>query len=115
MGQNSDAAVNAVREMLIMNESIRTVKCLKLEKELPGLERPPFPGELGRKIYENISQEAWSMWKDDMQIKVLNEYRLNMGDRRDYDELMRQMRIFLNLSAESAPVEVENEQRGRGK
>jgi len=96
-----------------MTEAVRMVKCVKLGKELPGLEKPPFAGELGRRIYERVSKEAWSMWKDDMQIKVLNEYRLNMGDKRDYDVLMEQMALFLNLK-EGDAAEVENAERGRG-
>lgn len=96
-----------------MAEAARMVKCAKLGKELPGLEKPPFPGELGQRIYENVSQEAWSMWKDDMQIKVLNEYRLNMGDKRDYEVLLDQMCVFLNLKQGGA-AEVENAERGRG-
>lgn len=90
----------------------RTVKCLKLGAELPGLEKPPFSGEIGQKIYEKISKKAWLSWKDDMQIKVLNEYRLNMADPKDYETLINQMLKFLNL--ESGPVvEVENADRGR--
>ncbi len=40
----------------------RMVMCVKLGRELPGLEKPPFPGALGQRIYENISQQAWDMW-----------------------------------------------------
>jgi Fe-S cluster biosynthesis and repair protein YggX len=90
----------------------RTVKCCKLGRELPGLDKPPFKGEIGQKIYDNVSKQAWSMWKDDMQIKVLNEYRLNMGDPKDYQVLVDQMLTFLNLK-EGAVVEVENADRGR--
>ena len=95
-----------------MSDTERTVKCVKLGKELPGLEKPPFPGELGRRIYENVSQQAWSMWKDDVQIKVLNEYRLNMGNKRDYDVLMDQMAVFLNLQ-QGQQAEVEDAARGK--
>ena len=90
----------------------RLVKCLKLGRELPGLDKPPFKGEIGQKIYERISKQAWSMWKEDMQIKVLNEYRLNMGDPKDYQILLDQMLAFLNLK-EGEVVEVENATRGR--
>lgn len=92
----------------------RTVKCLKLGKDLPGLEKPPFGGETGKLIFENISKQAWSMWKDDMQIKVLNEYRLNMSDKADYQKLVDQMMLFLNLKGEGVVAEVENSERGRG-
>lgn len=94
-----------------MNE--RVVHCVKLGKELPGLAKPPFPGQVGEMIYEKISQQAWDMWQKDMQIKVINEYRLNMGDKKDYEMLVQQMLAFLNLSDEDL-VEVENAERGRG-
>ena len=91
----------------------RKVKCVKLGEELPGLDKPPFAGEIGQRIYENVSERAWKMWRDDMQIKVLNEYRLNMADKKDYQTLVDQMMLFLNLRAGDV-VEVENETRGRG-
>lgn len=91
----------------------RMVQCLKFGKEMPGLEKPPFPGETGQKIYDSISADAWKQWRDDMQIKVLNEYRLNMGDPKDYETLVKQMMLFLNLES-GAVAEVENADRGRG-
>jgi len=91
----------------------RLVKCKKLGVELPGLDKPPFGGEIGQKIYDTISADAWNMWKNDMQIKVLNEYRLNMGEKKDYDILVDQMLTFLNLK-EGTVAEVENANRGRG-
>ena len=74
----------------------RTVFCKKLQKELPGLEKAPFAGELGRQIFEHISAEAWDQWKD-LQIKIINEYRLNMGEKKDYETLVTQMKLFLGL------------------
>ncbi len=93
--------------------TIRMVQCVKLGRELPGLEKPPFPGEMGQKIFDSVSAEAWKSWREDMQIKVLNEYRLNMGDPKDYEKLVNQMLLFLNLATGTA-VEVENAERGRG-
>ena len=95
------------------SQSERKVTCAKLGKELPGLEKPPFVGEIGQKIYDRISKQAWLMWKDDMQIKVLNEYRLNMGEKKDYDVLVDQMLMFLNLK-DGAVADVENAERGKG-
>ena len=92
----------------------RMVTCLKLNKDLPGLEKPPFSGEMGERIFHHISKQAWLMWKDDMQIKVLNEYRLNMGNPKDYQVLVDQMLLFLNLK-DGSVAEVENAERGRGK
>ena len=55
----------------------RMVKCVKFGKELPGLERPPIPGDLGKRVYENVSEEAWKMFKEYFK-KVINEYRLDL-------------------------------------
>ena len=95
------------------DQSQRMVKCIKLGRELPGLDKPPFPGEVGQQIYEGVSKQAWDMWREDMQIKVLNEYRLNMGDPKDYQVLVDQMLLFLNLK-QGQIAEVENATRGRG-
>lgn len=90
----------------------RTVLCSKFKKELPGLEKPPFGGDMGKKIFEQVSAEAWDQWSKDVQIKVLNEYRLNMADPRDYKVLVDQMLRFLGLE-EGQVAEVENAERGR--
>ena len=99
--------------MTVPNNSDRLVHCSKLGKDLPGLEKPPFSGEIGNLIYEKISKSAWLMWKDDMQIKVLNEYRLNMSDKNDYQKLVDQMLLFLNLKDSGQLAEVENSERGK--
>ena len=57
------------------NTSGRTVFCVKFQKEMPGLDAPTWPGELGQRIYENVSMEAWRLWEDRMKM-ILNEYRL---------------------------------------
>ena len=57
----------------------RTVFCVKLQKELPGLEETPWPGELGTRIYNQVSAQAWKMWEDRMKM-ILNEYRLMPGE-----------------------------------
>jgi Fe-S cluster biosynthesis and repair protein YggX len=56
----------------------RMVKCVKLQRELPGLDRPPFNDELGKRIYENVSKEAWGMFREHLKM-VINEYRLVLG------------------------------------
>lgn len=73
------------------------VFCKKLGKELAGLEKVPFSGEIGEKIFEHISEEAWAAWQN-IQLKIINEYRLNMGDKDDYQTLIQQMLLFLNLN-----------------
>ena len=69
------------------NTGGRTVFCHKFQKELPGLETPPWPGELGQRIYENISAEAWKMWEERMKM-ILNEYRL-MPWQKEAQELVK--------------------------
>ncbi len=57
----------------------RTVKCVKLGKDAPGLDYPPYPGELGKKIFENVSKEAWQLWLSH-QTMLINEYRISPLD-----------------------------------
>jgi Fe-S cluster biosynthesis and repair protein YggX len=93
--------------------SNKTVLCSKLKKELPALEKPPFGGELGEQIFQNVSKPAWDMWKEDMMIKIINEYRLNLADPEQYQTLLEQMKAFLGLGGEQGVLEVENAERGR--
>ena len=53
----------------------RMVQCVLLKREAPGLARAPYPGELGRRIYEGVSREAWGRWLEH-QTMLINEYRL---------------------------------------
>ena len=55
--------------------SDRTVFCIKLQKELPGLPKPPFKNDLGKQIYEQVSAEAWEQWRKDSP-KYINTYRI---------------------------------------
>ena len=71
----------------------RTVQCVMLKKEAPGLEYPPVPGELGQKIYEQVSQEAWDQWTA-QQTMLINEYRLNLADERAQKLLMEKLEEF---------------------
>jgi Fe-S cluster biosynthesis and repair protein YggX len=57
--------------------SERMVKCIKLGQELPGLDTPPTPTELGRKVYENVSKQAWDEFVEYFKM-VINEYRLDL-------------------------------------
>lgn len=90
----------------------KTVFCKKLNREAPALDAPPFPGDLGAEIQNNVSAQAWQEWADDMMIKVINEYRLNLADADQYNTLLQQMRAFLNLDSGSV-LEVGNAERGR--
>ncbi|MGE7990048.1 oxidative damage protection protein [Pseudomonas sp. NPDC089554] len=71
----------------------RTVKCRKYNEELPGLERPPYPGAKGQDIFENISQKAWKEWQDH-QTMLINEKRLNMMNAEDRKFIQAEMDKF---------------------
>lgn len=71
----------------------RMVQCVKLGRELPGLERSPYPGELGQRIFENVSQEAWNMWKQQAVI-LINHYGLSLMDPQAQQFLRQQMQEF---------------------
>jgi Fe-S cluster biosynthesis and repair protein YggX len=69
----------------------RMVMCVKFQKEMPGLEEPPFDGHpLGQRIYESVSKEAWKMWLEQMKM-IMNEYRLNLGTPEAQEFLLKQM------------------------
>ena len=92
--------------------SEKMVQCSKYKESLPGLVRAPFRGEIGQLVLDNVSQKAWSEWKE-MEIKVLNEYRLVLADPAQYQQLIDTMKSFLGLAEGSVP-EVENAKRGNG-
>jgi Fe-S cluster biosynthesis and repair protein YggX len=70
------------------------IQCIKLKKEAEGLDYPPYPGELGTKIWNSISKEAWQQWTD-IQTRIVNENRLNLADARARKYLQQQMESFL--------------------
>ena len=72
----------------------RTVFCVKLKKEAEGLDFPTYPGDLGKRIYNEISKEAWALWLKH-QTMLVNENRLNLADQRARQYLARQMEQFL--------------------
>lgn len=71
----------------------RTVYCVKFHRELPGLDSPPWPGELGQRIYEHVSAEAWRMWEERMKM-ILNEYRLLPFQKEAQQLIARLMEEF---------------------
>lgn len=80
----------------------RMVNCVKFGKELPGLDKPPFPGELGLRIYEHVSRQAWALWPAQATI-VINHYGLSLADPRAQDILMRQMEEFFFADGQQLP------------
>lgn len=78
----------------------RMVNCVKLGRELPGLDRPPYSGELGQRIYDNISRQAWEMWMQ-QSIILINHYGLSLADPQAQEFLKQQMQEFF-FGAEAA-------------
>jgi Fe-S cluster biosynthesis and repair protein YggX len=73
----------------------RTVMCRKYHKEMPGLDRAPYPGAKGQDIFENISQQAWADWQKE-QTMLINEKRLNMMNAEDRKFLQGEMDKFFS-------------------
>jgi Fe-S cluster biosynthesis and repair protein YggX len=72
----------------------RIIHCLKLDREAEGLTAPPYPGDLGQRIYNSISKEAWQMWLQ-RQTMFINEYRLVLTDHKAREFLRQEMEKFL--------------------
>jgi Fe-S cluster biosynthesis and repair protein YggX len=75
-------------------KTLTLVHCARFDAELPALSRPPFPGELGQRIYENVSALAYSQWQQQA-IILINHYGLNMADPRANEFLFEQMEAYL--------------------
>jgi Fe-S cluster biosynthesis and repair protein YggX len=71
----------------------RMVNCVKMGREMEGLDEPPFDGPLGQRIYENVSKEAWKGWVEHMKM-IMNEYRLNLGTQEAQEFLLKQMEEY---------------------
>jgi Fe-S cluster biosynthesis and repair protein YggX len=78
--------------MVCMSTS-RTVHCIKLKKDLPGLESPPWPGPLGQRIFDNVSVQAWKQWEE-RQKMILNEYRLMPWQKEAQELIARHLEEF---------------------
>lgn len=82
----------------------RTVQCVKLGKEAEGLEYLPYPGELGQKIYANVSKQGWEMWVGH-QTMLMNEYRLTPVDPKARKFLEEEMEKFFFGEGSERPKE----------
>ncbi len=86
------------------NMSEHKVFCAKLKQELPGLSEPPFDTELGKKIYDQISQQAWNQWTEFCKM-LLNEYRLNPARKQDQEVIVKYMEQFFFGEGAAPPAE----------
>lgn len=81
----------------------RMVNCAKLKKELPGVVYKPFENELGQRIYDTISQDAWKMWIEHSKM-IVNEYRLDLTSQRGQKVLLDEAeKFFFSEEAELPP------------
>lgn len=83
----------------------RQVFCKRKKEEAEGLDEPPMFGKLGKEIFEHTSKTAWEEWQD-MQLKIVNEYRLDLSDKEARKMLTQQMRVFLGLDDSGDLLEV---------
>ncbi len=75
------------------NRTGRKVFCVKFQREMPGLDEPPFDNEMGQKIFDTVSKEAWKLWVEQMKM-IMNEYRLNLSTPDAQQFLMTQMEQY---------------------
>ena len=80
----------------------RTVHCVLLKREAPGLDRAPYPGPLGQRIFDSISKEAWDRWRSH-QTMLINEYRLTPIEPKARKFLEAEMEKFLFGGGSSKP------------
>jgi Fe-S cluster biosynthesis and repair protein YggX len=80
----------------------RMIHCVLLKQEAPGLDRPPYPGELGKRIYENVSKEAWARWLKH-QTMLINENRLTPIEPKARKFLEGEMEKFFFGAGSKAP------------
>jgi len=80
----------------------RMVQCVKLGVEAEGLDRPTYPGDLGKRVFENVSKEAWKMWVGH-QTMLLNEYRLSPIDPQARKFIETEMEKFFFSDESTTP------------
>lgn len=89
----------------------RTVHCVKLGREAEGLDKPPLKGEVGQRIFDNVSKEGWRMWLEHSKM-LINEFRLDVtsehGQRIWYTELEK---YFFGEGSSAPPDFVPEDQK----
>jgi|TARA_B110000977_G_scaffold3895_1_gene5386 Fe-S cluster biosynthesis and repair protein YggX len=80
------------------------VHCVKLGKEAEGMDFPPYPGDLGKRIYESVSKEAWQMWLS-QQTMLINENRLSLADSKSQQFLKEELEKFFFGEGSAPPAE----------
>ncbi len=75
------------------SQPVRMVMCVKFGREMPGLDRIPWKGEIGKRVYENVSKDAWKLWLEHSKM-IMNEYRLNPLDPNSQKIMEEQLEQF---------------------
>jgi Fe-S cluster biosynthesis and repair protein YggX len=83
------------KEGLTMTD-VRTVHCVKLQKDLPGLSRPPYKNDLGKRIFDEVSKEAWDQWIKDS-VKFINTYRVDLTSADGQKFMFKQCAIYFGF------------------
>ncbi len=74
----------------------RLIHCVKLNKELPGLKKPPFPNEFGQRLYNEVSHEAWEQWLKES-VRYINTYRVDLSSKSGTEFMLKQMRVWFGF------------------
>jgi Fe-S cluster biosynthesis and repair protein YggX len=80
----------------------RMVQCIKLGELLPGLDAPPWPGEIGQRIYQHVSAKAWKLWEE-RQKMILNEYRLLPWQKEGQAVILKHLEEFFFSEGAALP------------
>lgn len=80
----------------------KTVFCVKLQKELPALDSPPWPGDVGQRVFEQVSAQAWNLWEE-RQKMILNEYRLMPCQKEGQELILKHMEDFFFGAGSALP------------
>jgi Fe-S cluster biosynthesis and repair protein YggX len=96
--------------------SERIVRCRLLKKDLPGLDRPPYRNELGQRLYDEVSKEAWQQWLKDS-VRFINTYRVDLASSEGQKFMLKQCAIYFGYEEGDAaptawtPAEEANEKK----
>jgi Fe-S cluster biosynthesis and repair protein YggX len=82
----------------------KTVQCVKLGREAEGLDKPPFKGELGQKVFDNVSAQAWRMWLEHSKM-LINEFRLDLTSERGQQIWMHELESYFFGEGSKLPPE----------
>ncbi|MBK9001824.1 MAG: oxidative damage protection protein [Myxococcales bacterium] len=82
----------------------RMVQCVKLGREAEGLEKPPFKGELGQKVFDTVSKDAWRMWLEHSKM-IINEFRLDLTSEQGQRVWMTELERYFYGEGSALPPE----------